>query len=190
MKKISNLVKLFTGFAALGANSSESLHISKDTTEFDYLNEVETAPLNTGDLPIYLAQHRSHASHSSHASHRSSNGTRSTPTPTPAPRRVTPSPAPRTYSEPLSQPPRPAATIPSKGEIDFNRVMSDEDKRKNIILRVQLTLAAVGIYKQELDGIMGKSTRDAVNSYRMTVGMPLKEKLDVEVLNSLGILVQ
>jgi His-Xaa-Ser repeat protein HxsA len=68
--------------------------------------------------------------------------------------------------------------------------MSDKDKRKNIILRVQLTLSALNLYDGNLDGVMGKGTRDAVNLYRMNIGQQVKEKLDMQVLNALGILIQ
>jgi His-Xaa-Ser repeat protein HxsA len=186
MKKISSLVKLFTGFAALGVNASDDVEVV-NAAEFDFLDEIETAPLNTGELPIYLAAHRSHASHSSHRS--SSGGGYKAPAPAPrtAPARTY---TPPVYSDPLGQPKRPKETIPSSAENNFKKVMSDKDKRKNIILRVQLTLSALNLYDGNLDGVMGKGTRDAVNLYRMNIGQQVKEKLDMQVLNSLGILIQ
>jgi len=185
MKKVNGLVKLFTGFAALSANAnaSEDVKMAEDSARFDFLDEVETAPLNTGELPIYLAAHRSHASH---ASHRSSSGG-GYRAPAKPKLKTVPSPV---YSDPLGQPSRPNETIPSADENNFKKVMSDKEKRKNIILRVQLTLSALNLYKGKLDGIMGKETRDAVNLYRMNIGQQVKEKLDIEVLNSLGILIQ
>lgn len=186
MRKIKNLIGLFSGFAALTSNASDNVNLTlNDKGKFHFLDDVETAPLNTGEMPLYLAGHRSHASHASHASHRSSSGG-SYKKPAPSVPRTTPS-AP---SDPLGQPSRPKSTIPSANESNFQKVMSDAEKRKNIILRVQLTLQALDFYHGKLDGIMGPATRKAVNKYRLSVGQPAKEKLDLDVLNSLGILVQ
>lgn len=180
--KRRNLVSLFTGFTALASQTSASEDNPVETVnEFDFLNEVETAPLNAGEMPEYLAGHRSHSSHASHGSHRSSSGgTRPTPVPS------YPTPAP---SEPLAQPSRPKASIPSAEQRKFNQIMSDKEKRKNIILRVQLTLQAMNIYNGNLDGVMGPGTRLAVNTYRLSKGLPIKDTLDLKVLNSLGIAV-
>lgn len=189
MRKIKNLVSLFSGFAAITSNASSDIVSSDDDkTKFQFIDDVETAPLNSGEMPLYLAGHRSHSSHASHSSHRSSSGGtyKPRPTPTPAPRTAPVSPP----SDPLGQPSRPKSTIPSAEESNFNMVMSDAEKRKNIILRVQLTLQALDFYHGKLDGVMGFETRKAVNKYRLSVGQTAKEKLDVEVLNSLGILVQ
>ncbi|WP_028835439.1 MULTISPECIES: His-Xaa-Ser repeat protein HxsA [unclassified Pseudoalteromonas] len=189
MRKIKNLVGLFSGFAAITANASNDIVSSDDDKKkFQFIDDVETAPLNTGEMPLYLAGHRSHSSHASHSSHRSSSGGTYKPrsTPTPAPRTAPVSPP----SDPLGQPSRPKSTIPTAEESNFQKVMSDAEKRKNIILRVQLTLQALDFYHGKLDGIMGPETRKAVNKYRLSVGQTAKEKLDIEVLNSLGILVQ
>ena len=187
MKNFTSLVKLFTGFTALGVSASDDVTIVDNTTKFAFLDEVETAPLNTGDLPIYLAQHRSHSSHASHSSHRSSSGGGYKAPSKPKPKSV---PATPVYSDPLGQPSRPQTTIPKSEELNFKVVMSDKEKRKNIILRVQLTLSALNLYDGALDGVMGKATRDAVNVYRMNVGQQVKEKLDIKLLNALGILIQ
>lgn len=187
MKKFNNLVKMFTGFAAISTHASDSI-ATEQNSSFNYINDIETAPVNTGELPIYLAGHRSHSSHASHGSHRSSSGgsykapVRSTPSPSSHP---TQSP-----SDPLGQPARPKSTIPISGESKLKTIMSDSEKRKNIILRVQLTLQALNFYSGNLDGIMGSQTRKALNNYRASVGQNEKETLDIEVLNSLGILVQ
>lgn len=186
-KKVNNLVSLFAGFSALGSSDVSAADVGNSVTEFSFLDDVETASLNNGALPTYIAQHRSHSSHSSHSSHRSSSGggyrTPSTPIPSSTPKSAPP-------SQPLSQPSRPSSTIPSVQQQNFQKVMSDADKRKNIILRVQLTLEALNFYSGPLDGVMGPATRKAVNAYRLSVGQKVQEKLDIEVLNSLGVLVQ
>lgn len=184
MKKVISFVNLFAGFTALGVNASDDVKVIDVNNRFDFLDEVETASLNTGDLPIYLAAHRSHASHSSHRS--SSGGGYSSPSKA-IPRSVPSSPV---YSDPLGQPARPKSTIPTKKELNLNSIMSDKAKRKNIILRVQLTLSALNLYDGAIDGIMGKETRNAVNVYRMNNRLQVKEKLDMQVLNALGILIQ
>jgi peptidoglycan hydrolase-like protein with peptidoglycan-binding domain len=57
-------------------------------------------------------------------------------------------------------------------------------------MRVQLTLNAFGFYEGEADGIMGKQTRKALNDFRASVHLKQHDKLDVETLNALGILVK
>ena len=181
-KSIRNIVSLFSGFAALSSQANaEQLQPINIDEKYDFLDEVDSASLNTGETPLYLANHRSHSSHASHGSHRSSAGSKR---PTPVPNY--PSTAP---SEPLAQPARPKASIPSAEQLKFNEIMSDKEKRKNIILRVQLTLSAMGYYKGSVDGIMGSSTRTALNNYRRNKGLPAKDTLDLQVLNFLGILV-
>lgn len=177
--KLNNLVSLFAGFTALSLQlSAKELQPQSIDDKFDYLNEIESADLNTGEMPLYLANHRSHSSHASHGSHRSSAG---------SVRPTYPSTAP---SEPLAQPTRPKASLPSAEQLKFNQIMSDKEKRKNIILRVQLTLSALGYYKGDLNGVMDASTRKALNSYRTIKNLPVLEKLDLKVLNSLGIIVR
>ena len=184
MKKIKSLVGLFGGFAALTSNASDDMNASSnESNAFQFLQDVETAPLNIGELPTYLASHRSHSSHASHSSHRSSSG--GTYRAAPVPKST---PTPKAPSEPLAQPSRPASTIPSPEESKLAVIMSDKDKRKNIILRVQLTLQALDAYHGSLDGVMGPETRQALSIYRALIGLPKNEKLDVEVLNALGIL--
>ena len=177
-RKLNNLVSLFAGFTALSSQVSAS-EIKPQTIDdkFSFLDEVESANLNTGEMPLYLANHRSHSSHASHGSHRSSAGS------------VRPSYPSTPPSVPLEQPARPKASIPSSEQLKFNQIMSDKEKRKNIILRVQLTLSAMGYYKGDLNGVMDNSTRAAINDYRKIKSLPILDKLDLKVLNSLGIIV-
>jgi His-Xaa-Ser repeat protein HxsA len=181
MKKVVNsLINLFAGFTVVSMQTSANeLQNSNIDEKYNFLDEVESAELNSGQMPLYLANHRSHSSHASHGSHRSSAGSV----------RPTPSYPSTTPSEPLSKPPRPKSSVPSAEQLKFNEIMSDKDKRKNIILRVQLTLSAMGYYKGDLDGVMGSSTRLALNNYRRNKGLPTLDKLDLKVLNSLGVIV-
>lgn len=156
----------------------------------DPLDSVFVGGLNS-PLPMWLAQHRSHASHGSHGSHRSSAGT-SVPRAV-APRVIAPQPSIQ-RSEPLSQPSRPSQSIPqSTSPTDklklLANTLNNKAKLKNVVMRIQLTLQISGHYKGNIDGVMGDATRQAINNYRQEKGIPQSQTLDVQTLDSLGIMI-
>lgn len=160
---------------------------------FDPLDSVFVGGLNA-PLPIWLAQHRSHASHASHGSHRSSAGTSVPRAPVPqvvVPRVISPQPSIK-RSEPLSQPSRPTQSIPQPpSETDKAKLLADtinnKTKLENVVMRIQLTLQISGHYKGNIDGVLGDTTRQAINNYRKEKGIPQSQTLDVQTLDSLGI---
>ena len=161
----------------------------------DPLDSVFVGGLNS-PLPMWLAQHRSHASHASHGSHRSSAGTSVPRASVPravAPRVIAPQPSIQ-RSEPLSQPSRPSQSIPqSTSSTDKAKLlantMNNKAKLKNVVMRRQLTLQISGHYKGNIDGVMGDATRQAINNYRQEKGIPQSQTLDVQTLDSLGIMI-
>ena len=144
------------------------------------------------DVSTFLAAHRSHSSHSSHGSHRSSSGSsssRSTPKPSaPVYRRAEPTPSiPK--SDPIGQEPREPSSYPSaENSTALAEKLKNEEMRKNIIMRMQLTLQFEKYYDGEIDGIMGPKTRAAVLKYKKDkIGSTHPQVLDAETLNLFGI---
>lgn len=72
---------------------------------------------------------------------------------------------------------------------DLSNRLADESFKKNVIMRVQLTLQALGYYDGPTMGVMDPATRAALNSYRKAKGIKTSETLDVTTLNALGIVI-
>jgi len=189
-------------FARLGALISFSLasNVAAESAIITPVDgEVSPDGLIASDLNLsvsyVLAGHRSHSSHASHASHRSSSSrayrTPVAPVPSPIPSYNTPSSHPA-YGAPSiptsrnglpSQQPRPENSYSSRKQ----KSTKDIDKRKNVIMRVQLTLQYGGYYDGPVDGVMGPSTRNAIKRYKNSVGLHGDSVLDARTLNFLGI---
>ena len=193
--KLSALMAGALNGSAYGSESSSEPGSNVTTGTYDPLDSVFVGGLNS-PLPTWLAQHRSHSSHGSHGSHRSSAGTSVPRASVPravVPRVVAPQPSIQ-RSEPLSQPSRPSQSIPqSKNQTDKAKLLADtinnKAKLKNVVMRIQLTLQISGHYKGNIDGVMGDATRRAINNYRQEKGIPQSETLDVQTLDSLGIII-
>ena len=146
-------------------------------------NKIDSGKISVADLNVtvskHLAAHRSHSSHGSHRSHRSSSGGGYRAPATPS----VPSTPPR-KSEPLGQEPRPKSSYPSNTQ---SKSLTNTEKRKNIIKRMQLTLQFEGLYNGPIDGIMGPNTRSAVLAYKRKHGIPGDTVLDAQTLNAFGI---
>lgn len=188
--RISALIAGALNGGAYGNESSNEAGSAVTAGTDDPLDSVFVGGLNS-PLPVWLAQHRSHASHASHGSHRSSAGT-SVPRVV-APRVIAPQPSIQ-RSEPLSQPSRPSQSIPqSTSPTDKAKLLADtinnKAKLKNVVMRIQLTLQISGHYKGNIDGVMGDATRQAINNYRQEKGIPQSQTLDVQTLDSLGIMI-
>jgi His-Xaa-Ser repeat protein HxsA len=197
-KKLLKLSALIAGTlngGVYGDVPSNEADRAKAAGTVDPLDSVFVGGLNS-PLPMWLAQHRSHASHGSHGSHRSSAGTSVPRTSVPravAPRIISPQPSIQ-QSEPLSQPSRPSQSIPqATSPPDKAKLLADtinnKAKLQNVVMRIQLTLQISGHYKGNIDGNMGGATRQAINSYRQEKGIPQSQTLDVQTLDSLGIII-
>lgn len=156
-------------------------------------NTVELSPLNVS-VSQFLAGHRSHSSHGSHRSHRSSSGGGYSVPSYPAPEKSTPPPPaapsqrPSLQSDPLGQKPRPESSYPTKKSPQkLLEALQNKEKRKNIIMRMQLTLQLEGYYDGAIDGIMGPKTRKATLLYKRAHGLSGDKVLDAETLDAFGI---
>jgi len=206
--KIKKMSTLIMG-AITSLNSSSDEVIKSPEQETDPFASVKVGALNF-NIPQYIAAHSSHSSHSSHrsssgsssghsshsshSSHRSSSssGSYTPPTPAPAPTYRTSTPATTNsirQSDPLGRPKTPTGTYEDKSDHSLSVIRSNKEELKALIMRVQFQLYHNGYYKGVIDGVMGPMTRKALNDYRISKGMELSNTLDVETLNSLGILV-
>ena len=201
IKKISSLI-----LGAITSLNSTSEEIITPNTEIDPFSSIKVGALNF-NIPQYLAAHSSHASHrsssgsshsnhSSHASHRSSSTSSGSATPARTSPATIYSPPTTTIdsksikkSDPLGRPTTPSGTYNESQDSSLSTIRNDKDELKALLKRVQFQLQHYGYYKGVIDGIMGPATRQALNAYRASRGLTISPKLDVETLNSLGILV-
>jgi His-Xaa-Ser repeat protein HxsA len=168
------------------AQSPEGAEISPEP------DNLSVSVLNTS-VSQQLAAHRSHSSHASHGSHRSHRSSSGGGIPTPSvpstpPKEPTPSKPVIPPSDPLGQEPRPPHSYPPGKSESLSDKLRNETLRKNIIMRMQLTLQFEGYYDGPIDGIMGPKTREAVLAYKKAKGIPGDTVLDTETLNALGII--
>ncbi len=180
-KRLATLISL-----SLVQNSNAAVKVDSPSTPLTPDN-LKPADLNIGVSQL-LAGHRSHSSHGSHRSHRSSSGGGyRTPSPPISPS-YTPQPKRREIhnADPLGQKARPKSSYPSRSTSSAQR-LKDKEARKNIIMRMQLTLQFQGYYDGPIDGIMGPKTRDAVKKFKKDKGIPGTSVMDAETLNALGI---
>lgn len=164
--------------AALGANAAATV-----AEGFEAPDSPDRAPvllpntLNATAEDRYAA-HRSHSSHSSHRSHRSSSGgVRQAPsTPTPQPQYQTPPESPAPSVTPRTTP-RIERTIPKPTPQDVS----------TMVIRVQAALMRRGLYKGDIDGLLGPKTRAALRAFQRTEGIPETGRMDIATLTRLGI---
>ena len=64
---------------------------------------------------------------------------------------------------------------------------SDLQKRKVLIMRVQLALNMLGYYNHRINGTLDQNTRDSIVKYRYDFGRGTSPTIDKGLLNSLGI---
>lgn len=193
MKRFFNFAALLPGFLTL--NSSAFADDSGlNTPEVDNfgLDSLALSPLNA-DSPIYIASHRSHSSHRSHrshSSHRSSSGGGYYSAPAkPAARPVTtPSETLQRYEVQPSSTQSANITQQRNSASTIAESMTNAEKRKRLITRIQISLYIIGYYNGAFDGIMGPVMRESLKKYRTDKQLPQKDIVDVELLNSLGVL--
>lgn len=185
-KKIKNLAALIS--ASLAHNVAAAIHqpVVGDLYEED--NTISVSLLNE-TISQQLAAHRSHSSHGSHRSHRSSSGGgyRAPATPSPTPKSPAPSEPIKRQADPLGQDPRPKSSYPSVQSQSLAEKLKNKEMRKNIIMRMQLTLQFEGYYDGPIDGAMGPKTRSSVLAYKKSKNIPGDKVLDAPTLNALGI---
>jgi len=155
------------------------------------LEPVSLRPLNLPGDNLF-ASHRSHSSHGSHRSHSSGSGggyvaPRQTPTPP-----TYPSPSPGSSNSlrggTTNQPTdagRPATVSPEVKQTKPNLSLSE--KRKLQIMRVQLALTGLGIYKGPVDGILNAETASSLKLFQNVKGLKEDGMMNTDTLNALGV---
>lgn len=85
-------------------------------------------------------------------------------------------------SDPLGQTPKIEKSIPPNNVTSLNNI-----KRVKLIKQVQLVLLLEGLYSGTVDGVMGDSTRSAINDFKKKHNLKSESFLGIETLNALGI---
>jgi His-Xaa-Ser repeat protein HxsA len=191
MKKIFERISaaitvLASGLSVPGSAVANSDEL-KDQGTFGRLTDA-IRPLFSAEVPRFFAGHRSHSSHASHGSHRSSagGGVAVPRPPPPVPPAPYPPPPPKKKADPLGQPAKPESTF-KPAQPDIPRLANDPVKRANVIRRIQLFLQLRNAYSGPIDGVLGPSTRDAIDLYKIKQGAPRGGYLDADTLTLFGV---
>lgn len=179
MKKFKTMLAIFMGGLPFGSHRVDAalideIGIGKD----DEISPIDLRPLNLPGENLFAA-HRSHSSHGSHGSHRSSSGGGGAYKP-PSPTRV-PSPS----SSPVD-PGRPSVVSP-RTVSPAAPVLSSDEKLKLQVMRVQLALSFLGLYKGTVDGVFGDDTKQALKHFQTVKELPADGLMNTDTLNALGV---
>lgn len=138
----------------------------QNSTQIDPL--ILPNSLNSTALDIFAA-HSSHRSHGSHRSHRSSSGGGYS--------RPAPQPTPQTEPPADTAPNKTVPDIPKPAPVDISRMA----------VRVQAALMRLGYFKNDIDGVLGPNTREAIKRFQKDKGLPESGIMDIQTLTALGI---
>ena len=168
---------------------------------------VPLRPLNA-DIDNLFAGHRSHSSHRSHTSHYSGSGGGYYYTPPP------PAPAPKPYYPALPPAPTPApAFAPSVSPLPTGKKsttnsaanklidpastsaglepeqvsLTDNEKLRLQIMRVQIKLKSLGLYEGAINGVRDDPTVLALQHFQVLKGLPEDGLMSTATINALGI---
>jgi hypothetical protein len=162
------------GSTAVATAVAPSFAALPDTTRAQTGDLIASSPGLIFERPNYnegevFAGHSSHASHASHASHSShysgSGGDGYSPYVAPAP-------------APAAPPPAVPAAPPAPSRSTTYLVM---------IMRLQARLHDLGYYEGTVDGVFGRSTKDALRRFQLVKGLPATSRMDDATLAALGI---
>lgn len=206
MSRFIKKIALFLAGVTPFAGSHAATVAAPQDRILDALNDpqaVTLRPLNREQDNLF-AGHRSHSSHSSHASHSShysgssSRSYDTTPTPSPAPyyypsstTTPVPQPAPSNHSpspaNSLVSPTNSSLTQPS-ATANNEVVLSNDEKLKLQILRIQIKLHTLKLYEGPIDGARNPQTAEALRNFQKIKGLKVDGLMTTETLNALGIL--
>lgn len=155
----------------------------------DSFDPVSLRPLNRPGDNLFAA----HRSHSSHASHRSSSGGGSykapaPPQPEPSYRTPDSSSSSSLHGRGSNQPTdqgRAAAVSPMPAQAAPKLSMGE--KRKLQIMRVQIALTSLGLYRGIVDGVLSDSTKESLTLFQNLKGIESNGLMSTETLNALGV---
>ena len=209
MKRFQPLAKWVLASISILSARSEAAQLPPGNEEANApLEPVGLRPLNLPSENLFAR----HSSHSSHGSHRSGSSGYSVPrspaVPSPAPQYVVPPPPaapPSTYvPQPLYTTPPASSVTPSTGNqpVDPGRpatvsptpsrpatapVLSTQEKLRLQIMRVQIALTSLGLYSDEINGVLTVSTKEAIKQFQIVKGYDPSGLMSTETLNALGV---
>lgn len=155
----------------------------------DGLDPVSLRPLNRPGDNLFAA----HRSHSSHASHRSSSGGggyyRAPVTPQSEPSRQAPDSSSSFQGSGSNQPTdpgraSPVSPMPAQAAAPK---LNMAEKRKLQIMRVQIALTSLGLYKGAVDGLLNDETKESLTLFQNVKGIEPNGLMSTETLNALGV---
>jgi His-Xaa-Ser repeat protein HxsA len=166
MKNVTTtLTMLISGLVASIGKAEAYLGEHEKHATSEPTDPVSLRPLNLPGDNLFAA-HRSHSSHRSHASHRSSSGGGyQSPAPAePKEQSVTPNPAtPRTPA------------------------LSRAEKQKLQVMRVQIALTSLGLYKGPIGGELDEATKESLKHFQTLKGLQSNGLMTTETLNALSV---
>ncbi len=156
-------------------------------------NPVSLRPLNLPGDNLFAA-HRSHSSHRSHGSHRSSSGGGYYRSPAPAEPQKRQESAPSApgsgFSEPgKAQPTDPGRAAPVTPTPATPRTppLSRAEKLKLQVMRTQIALTSLGLYKGPISGELDEATKESIKHFQTLKGLQTDGLMTTETLNALGV---
>lgn len=185
---VTSLTAFVSGLHCTYSSSDAEAAVTLRAPDQSPPTPVSLRPLNFPGDNLFAA-HRSHSSHSSHRSHRSSSGGGSSYR-SPSSSSSSSSRSSLYGSSGASNPTdpgRPAQVSPKPGQSSSNQSVSDADKKKIQIMRVQLELTMLGHYSDNVDGLLGPKTRLAIKRFQLEKGLDINGRMTTETLNALGI---
>lgn len=193
MKTVTTtLTLLISGLLASGGRTEASgPEPAKDKSD-QIFDPISLRPLNLAGDNLFAA-HRSHSSHRSHGSHRSSSGGGYTsPAPAePQKRQEGSLSAPgRSVAPPGSaQPTDPGRAAPVTPAPTAPRVppLSRAEKLKLQVMRTQISLTTLGLYKGPVSGELDNATKESLKHFQNLKGLEANGLMTTETLNALGV---
>jgi His-Xaa-Ser repeat protein HxsA len=190
MKTVTTtLTLLISGMlASVGKTEASGQESAKDKSDKAF-EPVSLRPLNLAGDNLFAA-HRSHSSHRSHRS--SSGGGYTSPAPAEPQKRQEGSLSEpgRSVAPPGSaQPTDPGRAAPVSPALATPRVpsLSRAEKLKLQVMRTQISLTTLGLYKGPISGELDDATKESLKHFQDLKGMQANGLMTTETLNALGI---
>jgi His-Xaa-Ser repeat protein HxsA len=190
MRKISALLTtLVSGLlASIGKADVPQISPESHNNIDPSLDHVTLRPLNRPEDNKFAA-HRSHSSHSSHRS--SSGGGYSSPAPATPQRRESAPAVPGRSMSPSegAQPTDPGRAAPVTPTPTSPRApaLSNSEKLKLQIMRVQIALTSLGLYKETISGELDDETKESLKHFQTLKGIKVDGLMSTDTLNALGV---
>lgn len=186
MKNLAaTLATLISGLASV----TDKAEATGPTEQSDSVTDaVSLRPLNFAGDNMFAA-HRSHSSHSSHRSHRShrsgtGGGYRSPAPSQPQQQQGAAVPGSGLAAPGTTQRATPAAPAPSTPRAP---VFSHAEKLKLQVMRTQIALTSLGLYKGPINGELDSGTKESLRHFQAVKGFEANGLMSTDTLNALGV---